>query len=155
VSRAITGKLRLDVRPIDPNSFIEAAVEAVRPAAGAEGVRLQKVMDTGVVSVSGDPVRLQRVVWNLLSNAIKFTPGGGRVRVRMERVNSHVEIAVSDTGQGIEPGFLPHVFDRFRQADGTTTRQHGGLGLGLAIVRHPVELTELAAVVASLAKRGG
>jgi PAS domain S-box-containing protein len=140
VSRIITGKLRIDVRPVDPNSFIEAAVEAVRPAAGAKGVRVQKVMDTGVVSVSGDPVRLQQVVWNLLSNAIKFTPRGGRVQVRLERVNSHVEIAVSDTGAGITPEFLPHVFDRFRQADQKTTRRHGGLGLGLAIVRHLVEL---------------
>jgi signal transduction histidine kinase/ActR/RegA family two-component response regulator len=140
VSRAITGKLRIDVRPVDPNSFIEAAVEAVRPAAEAKGVRVQRVMDTGLVSVSGDPVRLQQVVWNLLSNAIKFTPRGGRVQVRMERVNSHVEISVSDTGAGIAPEFLPHVFDRFRQADGTTTRHHGGLGLGLSIVRHLVEL---------------
>ena len=140
VSRIITGKLRVDVRPVDPNSFIEAAVEAVRPAAEAKGVRLQKVMDTGVVTVSGDPVRLQQVVWNLLSNAIKFTPKGGRVQVRLERVNSHIEIAVSDNGQGIPSDFLPHVFDRFRQADGTTTRHHGGLGLGLAIVRHLIEL---------------
>jgi PAS domain S-box-containing protein len=140
VSRIITGKLRIDVRPIDPNSFIEAAIEAVRPAAEAKGVRLQKVIDTGLVTVSGDPVRLQQVVWNLLSNAIKFTPRGERVQVRLERVNSHVEIVVSDTGAGIAPDFLPHVFDRFRQADGTTTRHHGGLGLGLAIVRHLVEL---------------
>ncbi|HZG54640.1 MAG TPA: ATP-binding protein, partial [Pyrinomonadaceae bacterium] len=140
VSRIITGKLRIDVRPIDPNSFIEAAVEAVRPAAEAKGVRLQRIMDTGVVTVSGDPVRLQQVVWNLLSNAIKFTPKGGRVQVRLERVNSHIEIGVSDTGPGIEPEFLPYVFDRFRQADGRTTRQHGGLGLGLSIVRHLVEL---------------
>jgi PAS domain S-box-containing protein len=140
VSRIITGKLRIDVRPVDPNSFIEAAVEAVRPAAEAKGVRVQKVLDTGVVSVSGDPVRLQQVVWNLLSNAIKFTPKGGRVQVRLERVNSHVEIAVSDNGMGIAPEFLPHVFDRFRQADQRTTRQHGGLGLGLSIVRHLVEL---------------
>ncbi len=140
VSRIITGKLRIDVRPVDPNSFIEAAVEAVRPAAEAKGVRLQKVIDTGLASVSGDPVRLQQVVWNLLANAIKFTPRGGRVQVRLERVNSHVEIVVSDTGQGIAHDFLPHVFDRFRQADGTTTRHHGGLGLGLAIVRHLVEL---------------
>jgi CheY-like chemotaxis protein len=128
------------VRPIDPNSFIEAAVEAVRPAAEAKGVRLQRIMDTGVVTVSGDPVRLQQVVWNLLSNAIKFTPKGGRVQIRLERVNSHIEISVRDTGPGIEPEFLPYVFDRFRQADGRTTRQHGGLGLGLAIVRHLVEL---------------
>jgi PAS domain S-box-containing protein len=140
VSRAISGKLRLDVRPIDPNSFIEAAVEAVSPAAGAKGVRVQKVLDTGLVTVSGDPVRLQQVVWNLLSNAVKFTPRGGRIQVRLERVNSQVEIAVSDTGVGIDPEFLPYVFDRFRQADGTTTRAHGGLGLGLSIVRHIVEL---------------
>ncbi|HEX8336195.1 MAG TPA: hybrid sensor histidine kinase/response regulator, partial [Pyrinomonadaceae bacterium] len=140
VSRIVTGKLRIDVRPVDPNSFIEAAVEAVRPAAEAKGVRLQKVLDTGDVTVSGDPVRLQQVVWNLLSNAIKFTPRGGRVQVRLERVNSHVEVAVSDTGGGIPPEFLPHVFDRFRQADQKTTRQHGGMGLGLAIVRHLVEL---------------
>ena len=140
VSRIVTGKLRIDVRPVDPNSFIEAAVEAVRPAAEAKGVRLQKVLDTGVVSVSGDPVRLQQVVWNLLSNAIKFTPRGGRVQVRLERINSHVEVAVTDTGSGIPPDFLPHVFDRFRQADQKTTRQHGGMGLGLSIVRHLVEL---------------
>ncbi|HKQ51155.1 MAG TPA: PAS domain S-box protein [Pyrinomonadaceae bacterium] len=140
VSRIITGKLRIDVRQLDPNTFVEAAVEAVRPAAEAKGVRLQKIMDTGVVSVSGDPVRLQQIVWNLLSNAIKFTPKRGRVQVRLERVNSHVEIAVSDTGMGIAAEFLPHVFDRFRQADQRTTRQHGGMGLGLAIVRHLVEL---------------
>jgi PAS domain S-box-containing protein len=140
VSRIVTGKLRIDVRPLDPNSFIEAAIEAVRPAAEAKGVRLQKIMDTGTVSVSGDPVRLQQVVWNLLSNAVKFTRRGGKVQVRMERVNSHVEIAVSDTGAGIAPEFLPHVFDRFRQADMGTTRRYGGMGLGLAIVRHLVEL---------------
>jgi signal transduction histidine kinase/CheY-like chemotaxis protein len=140
VSRAITGKLRIDVRSVDPNSFIEAAIEAVRPAAAAKKVRVQKIMDTGVVSVSGDPVRLQQVIWNLLSNAIKFTPKGGRVQVRLQRINSHIEITVSDTGAGIAPEFLPHVFDRFRQADQRTTRQHGGLGLGLAIARHLVEL---------------
>jgi PAS domain S-box-containing protein len=140
VSRIITGKLRLDVRQIDPSSFIEAAIEALHPAAEAKGVRLQKVMDTGVSSIAGDPARLQQVVWNLLSNAIKFTPRGGRVQVRFERIDSHVEIAVSDTGQGISKKFLPHVFDRFRQADQSTTREYGGLGLGLAIVRHLVEL---------------
>jgi signal transduction histidine kinase/ActR/RegA family two-component response regulator len=140
VSRIITGKLRLDVRQIDPATFIEAAIEALRPAAEAKGVRLQKVMDTGVNSIAGDPARLQQVVWNLLSNAIKFTPKGGRVQVRLERINSHVEVTVSDTGSGINSKFLPHVFDRFRQADQSTTREHGGLGLGLAIVRHLVEL---------------
>ncbi len=140
VSRIVTGKLRMDVRPSDPTTFIDAAVEAVRPAAEAKGVRVQKVMDTGAVSIPGDPVRLQQVVWNLLSNAIKFTPRGGRVQIRSERVNSHLEIVVSDTGQGIAPDFLPHVFDRFRQADQKTSRQHGGMGLGLSIVRHLVEL---------------
>ena len=140
VSRIITGKLRMDVRPTNLNDVIEAAIEALKPAAVAKGVRIQKIMDTGVVSVSGDPVRLQQVVWNLLSNAIKFTPRGGRVQVRLERVNSHIEIVVSDTGQGISPDFLPYVFDRFRQADQRTSRQHGGMGLGLSIVRHLVEL---------------
>jgi PAS domain S-box-containing protein len=140
VSRIITGKLRLDVRQIDPGAFIESAIEALRPAAEAKDVRIQKVMDTGLVSVAGDPARLQQVVWNLLSNAIKFTPRGGRVQIRLERIDSHIEIAVSDTGIGIKQEFLPHVFERFRQADQKTTRQHGGLGLGLAIVRHLVEL---------------
>jgi signal transduction histidine kinase/ActR/RegA family two-component response regulator len=140
VSRIITGKLRLDVRPVDPASFIEAAIEAVRPASQAKDIRLQKVLDTGLSSVSGDPARLQQVVWNLLSNAIKFTPQGGSVTVHLGRVDSHIEISVSDTGDGIRAEFLPYVFDRFRQADGTTTRQHGGLGLGLAIVRQLVEM---------------
>ena len=140
VSRIITGKLRMDVRPADPNAFIDAAVEAVKPAADAKGVRVQKVIDTGAIAIPGDPARLQQVVWNLLSNAIKFTPRGGRVQIRSERVNSHLDIVVSDTGQGISADFLPHVFDRFRQADQKTSRQHGGMGLGLAIVRHLVEL---------------
>ena len=140
VSRIIAGNLRLDVRQVEPGSLIETAVETLRPAAEAKGVRIQKVLDTGVVSVGGDPARLQQVVWNLLSNAIKFTHKGGRVEVRLERVDSHIEIAVSDTGAGIDPEFLPHVFERFRQADQKTTRHHGGLGLGLAIVRHLVEL---------------
>lgn len=140
VSRIITGKLRLDVRPVDSASFIEASIEAVRPAAEAKDIRLRKVMERSASSVSGDQARLQQVVWNLLSNAIKFTPRGGQVEVRLKRAHSHLEISVSDTGQGIKPEFLPFVFDRFRQADGTTTRQHGGLGLGLAIVRQLVEL---------------
>ena len=140
VSRIITGKLRIDVRPVDPNSFIEAAVEAVRPGAEAKGVRLHKDTEACAAWVAGDPVRLQQVVWNLLSNALKFTPRGGSVEVTLSGDGTHVEIAVSDTGAGIEPDFLPHVFDRFRQADGRITRQHGGLGLGLSIVRHLVEL---------------
>ncbi|HYE63950.1 MAG TPA: ATP-binding protein [Pyrinomonadaceae bacterium] len=140
VSRIITGKLRLDVHPFELLPIIEAAVDSVRPAAEAKGIRLQVVLDPRAGLISGDPNRLQQVVWNLLSNAIKFTSKGGRVQVRLERVNSHVEIIVSDTGQGISPELLPFIFDRFRQADGSTSRTHGGLGLGLAIVRHLVEL---------------
>ncbi|HEX8688431.1 MAG TPA: PAS domain-containing protein [Pyrinomonadaceae bacterium] len=140
VSRIITGKLRIDFRPVELAAVVEAAVSVVRPAASEKGVQLQAVFDPGAGTVSGDPARLQQVVWNLLSNALKFTPGGGRVQVRLRRAGPQVEIAVSDTGQGIEPGFVPHVFERFRQADMGTTRRHGGLGLGLAIVRHIVEL---------------
>jgi PAS domain S-box-containing protein len=140
VSRIITGKLRLDVRPVDPSLCIEAAMDSVMPSAQAKGIRMQKLIDAGVVSVPGDQTRLQQIVWNLLSNAIKFTPRGGRVQVNLERAKSHVEISVSDTGQGIESEFLPHVFDRFRQADQRTARGHGGLGLGLAIVKQLVEL---------------
>ena len=140
VSRIVTGKLRLDVVPVDPHSFIDPAVEAVRPAAEAKGVELRKVIDAGAGVVVGDPARLQQVVWNLLSNAVKFTPAGGRVELRLGRADAHVEIVVSDTGAGIDPDFLPHVFERFRQADQRTTRRHGGLGLGLSIVRHLVEL---------------
>ena len=140
VSRIITGKLRLDVREIEPMAMIDAAIEAVRPAAEAKGVRIQKVLDAHNGTLMGDPTRLQQIFWNLISNAVKFTPQGGQVQIRLERIISHLEIAVSDTGQGIASEFLPYVFDRFRQADSTTTRKHGGLGLGLAIVRHLVEL---------------
>jgi len=140
VSRIISGKLRLDVRQVMVASVIESAVTSVSPSAEAKGVRLQTILDPNAGPVSGDAGRLQQVVWNLLSNAIKFTPRGGRVQIRVERINSHIEITVSDTGQGIKPEFLPYVFDRFRQAEGGTTRQHAGLGLGLAIVRHLVEL---------------
>jgi signal transduction histidine kinase/ActR/RegA family two-component response regulator len=140
VSRIITGKLRLDVRPLDPASIIESAIEAVLPAAEAKEILVSKALDSGVNSISGDPARLQQMVWNLLSNAIKFTPHGGHVEVRLERVNSQIEISVKDSGDGIKKEFLPYVFDRFRQEDGTTARKHGGLGLGLAIVRHLVEL---------------
>jgi signal transduction histidine kinase/ActR/RegA family two-component response regulator len=139
VSRIITGKLRLDVRPVDLTRVIQEALETVTPAATAKGVRLQRVIDHPGVPVAGDAQRLQQVVWNLLSNAVKFTPRGGRVQIRLERVNSHVEITVSDTGEGIAPEFLPHLFQRFQQADGTLTRAHSGLGLGLAISRHLVE----------------
>ncbi|HEY1403375.1 MAG TPA: GAF domain-containing protein, partial [Pyrinomonadaceae bacterium] len=140
VSRIIRGKLRLDVRPAELAPIIESAVDSVRPAAEAKAIRLQVVLDPQAGRVSGDPDRLQQIVWNLLSNAIKFTPKEGRVQVLLARINSHIELTVSDTGQGIEKQFLPYVFDRFRQADPSTTRTHGGLGLGLAIVRHLVEL---------------
>lgn len=140
VSHIITGKLRLDIRPVEPVAVINAAMEAVRPAAEAKNVRLKTVLDPWAGIVSGDADRLQQVLWNLLSNAIKFTPRDGNVQIRLERVNSHVEIVVSDTGQGIGADFLPFVFDRFRQADTTLTRAHGGLGLGLSIVRHLVEM---------------
>ena len=140
VSRIITGKLRLDVRRVAPASFIEAAIEAVLPAAEAKGIVLERSLSPDVAAVSGDPARLQQVVWNLLSNAIKFTPRGGRVHIHLEGAGSHAEISVKDTGDGIHSEFLPYVFDRFRQADQTTARRYGGLGLGLAIVRHLVEL---------------
>jgi PAS domain S-box-containing protein len=140
VSRIITGKLRLDVRPIEFEPIIKSTVDAVRPAAEAKGIKLHMVLDPRTGHIAGDADRLQQIVWNLLANAIKFTPKEGHVEVRLERVNSHVEFSVSDTGQGIQQDFLPYVFDRFRQADQTMMRVHGGLGLGLSIVRHLVEL---------------
>jgi PAS domain S-box-containing protein len=140
VSRITSGKLRLDVRTVELPPIIEAALDAARPAAEAKGVRLQAMIDPQAGPISGDADRLQQIIWNLLTNAVKFTPKGGRVQVKLARVNSHVEITVSDTGAGISRDFLPYVFDRFRQADAATTRVHGGLGLGLSIVR---QLTEL------------
>jgi signal transduction histidine kinase len=140
VSRIIAGKLRLNVSPLQLSSVIESAVETVRPAAEAKGVHLSALLDPAAEAVTGDAERLQQVVWNLLSNAVKFAPKDGRVEVRLERADSHVKIVVADNGQGIKPEFLPYVFERFRQEDSGTNRQHGGLGLGLAIVRHIVEL---------------
>jgi len=140
VSRIITGKLRLDVRPIVIVPVIEAGVEAVRPSAEAKGIALGVEVPPDVPTITGDPDRLQQVVWNLVSNAVKFTPQGGRIEVRLRREPSCLTLSVADDGKGIEPEFLPHVFERFRQADSTSTRAHGGLGLGLAIVRHLVEL---------------
>ncbi len=140
MSRIISGKIRLDVQRVDVAAVVDAAVESVRPSSGVKGLELRKILDPLAGPVMGDPSRLQQIVWNLLTNAIKFTPKGGKVEVLLERVNSHIEISVTDTGQGIEPDFLPHVFERFRQADGTTTRKHGGLGLGLSIVKNLVEL---------------
>ena len=140
VSRVITGKLRLNMEPVDAAAIINAAIDSVQLAADSKAIQLAVVLDTSARRVSGDANRLQQVVWNLLSNAIKFTPSAGRVEIRLERVGAEAEIRVSDTGQGVHPEFLPFIFDRFRQADGTSTRRHGGLGLGLAIVRHLVEL---------------
>jgi PAS domain S-box-containing protein len=140
VSRIVSGKIRLDVQPVELPVIVDNAVATVQPAADAKGIRIQTMIDPRVGPVSGDPGRLQQVVWNLMSNAVKFTPKNGRVQVRLERVNSHVEMVVSDTGAGIPRDFLPYVFDRFRQAEGGTTRRTGGLGLGLAIVRHIVEM---------------
>jgi signal transduction histidine kinase len=140
VSRIISGNLRLDVQPVDLSTVVNAAVDTSRPAADAKDIRIQMVMDFGSGPVLGDPVRLQQVVWNLLSNAIKFTPKHGRVQIQLARINSHVELTVSDTGPGIDEAFLPFVFDRFRQADSSASRKYGGLGLGLSIVRHLVEL---------------
>ena len=140
MSRITSGKLRLDIQNVEPIAFIEAAVETVRPSADAKGIRLEKMLDPMTGPVAGDPHRLQQVVWNLLSNAIKFTPKGGKVQVMLARVNSHIEVSVADTGEGIEPAFIPHIFERFRQADASTTRRFGGLGLGLSIVKHLIEL---------------
>ncbi|HEX2253984.1 MAG TPA: ATP-binding protein [Thermoanaerobaculia bacterium] len=140
ISRITSGKMRLDVQSILPVIFVDAAAESLRPAAEAKGVRLETVLDPAAGPISGDANRLQQVVWNLLSNAIKFTPRDGRVQLLLERVDSHVEITVADTGIGIRPELAAHLFERFRQADGSITRAHGGLGLGLSIVKHLVEL---------------
>ncbi len=138
-SRIITGNLHLEIRALDMTTLVAAAIDAVRPAADAKKIALSVRVDPSAAHVVGDPERLQQVVWNLASNAIKFTPKGGRVDVSLERVGTDVELVVRDTGQGISAEFLPHVFERFRQAEGSTTRRHGGLGLGLALVRHLVE----------------
>jgi PAS domain S-box-containing protein len=140
VSRIISGKLRLDVRPVDPGEVINAAADSIRPAAEAKGIGLRVTLDPDAGLVAADPDRLQQVVWNLVSNAVKFTSRGGDVELRLERCGEQARIVVSDTGQGIAPEFLPHVFDRFRQADSSTKRRFGGLGLGLAIVHQLVEM---------------
>jgi PAS domain S-box-containing protein len=140
VSRIVTGKVQLRFQPVAMAKVVEAAVAAARPTAEAKNINLDVTLDSRPCEVSGDADRLQQVIWNLISNAVKFTPRGGRVETRVERVGSSVEIKVNDTGEGIAPEFLPHVFDRFRQADSSIKRRHGGLGLGLAIVRHLVEL---------------
>jgi signal transduction histidine kinase/ActR/RegA family two-component response regulator len=140
MNRIMAGRLRLEVRRIDLTTVLHEALDSVRPAAEAKGIRLQAILDPQAGPVSGDPGRLQQVFWNLLANAIKFTPRNGRVQMTLERVSSHLEVSVADSGEGVPPAFLPHVFDRFRQADASTTRRHGGLGLGLAISKQLVEL---------------
>jgi len=140
VSRIVSGKIRLEIQPVDVAQVIRNAVETVMPAADGKQIRIQTILDSRAGPISGDPDRLQQVVWNLVANAVKFTPKHGIVQVRLERINSHVEIVVSDSGAGIAPDFLPYIFEPFRQGDSSTTRAHGGIGLGLAIVRHIVEL---------------
>jgi PAS domain S-box-containing protein len=140
LSRIVSGKVRLEARPIKIASVVEAAAEAFKPAAAAKGVQLQLVLDPGAGPILGDPERLQQVVWNLISNAIKFTKKGGRVQVSLQRVISHVEIVVADTGIGIAADFLPYIFDRFRQAEVSSGKAQGGLGIGLAVARHLVQL---------------
>ncbi len=140
MNRIVSGKVRLDVQRMDLADVVEAAVNSIRPAVEAKGIHLRKIIDPVAGPVAGDPGRLQQIVWNLLSNAVKFTPKGGKIEVLVERVNSHLEITVNDSGLGIKPEFLPHVFERFRQADASTTRRFGGLGLGLSIVKQLVEL---------------
>jgi signal transduction histidine kinase/DNA-binding response OmpR family regulator len=140
VSRIITGKLQIEPRRVDLSSVIEAAIDAVRPSFEAKNIQFETVIDSAASSVSGDANRLQQVFWNLFSNAVKFTPEGGHVRVEINSNGPQLSVAVSDSGIGISPEFLPYIFDRFRQADGSTTRVHGGLGLGLSIVKHLVQL---------------
>jgi len=140
VSRIVSGKLNLDVRPLDITSVARAAINVVRPAADAKGILLEYWAEPGLGAICADSARLHQIIWNLLSNAVKFTPSGGRIHVRVERDGTDARVTVKDTGQGIDSEFLPRVFDRFRQADSSTTRSFGGLGLGLAIVRHLVEL---------------
>jgi PAS domain S-box-containing protein len=140
MNRIVAGKFHLDVQTVHLQEIIHAAIEAVRPSAEAKRLRIRTILDSTLGTTRGDPNRLQQVMWNLLTNAVKFTPAGGYIQVVLERINSHVEITVQDNGSGISPEFLPHVFDRFRQADASTSRRHGGLGLGLSIVKNLVEL---------------
>jgi signal transduction histidine kinase/CheY-like chemotaxis protein len=138
-SRVITGKLQLEIRPLDMTALVKAALDAVRAAADAKAIALTSELDPKAARVIGDPERLQQIIWNLANNAIKFTPKGGAVQVSLQRRGTDVQLAVTDSGEGISAGFLPYVFEPFRQAEDSTTRRHGGLGLGLALVRHLVE----------------
>lgn len=140
MSRITSGKLRLDIQPLQPAALIEAAVDAVQPMADAKRIGIEKHLDASAGPLSGDPGRLQQVIWNLLSNAIKFTPQDGKIQILLARVDAHVEISVADTGVGIKPEFIPQLFERFQQGDASTTHKYGGLGIGLSIVRNLVEL---------------
>jgi hypothetical protein len=140
LSRIMAGRFRLDVQQVSLVEIVRSALDSIEPTAQTKGVRLESVLDPQSVIVSGDPARLQQVFWNLLTNAVKFTPKGGRVQVLLQRVNSHIEFSVSDTGIGIPASFLPHVFERFSQKDSSTHREYGGLGLGLAISKQLVDL---------------
>jgi CheY-like chemotaxis protein/anti-sigma regulatory factor (Ser/Thr protein kinase) len=140
MSRIISGKVRLEVQRVDLAAVMQAAVETLRPTAETKGVRLQAVLDPHAGPVNGDPNRLQQIFWNLLSNAVKFTQAGGRIEVQLLRDANQLRLSITDAGEGIDPEFLPHVFDRFRQADSTSSRRHGGLGIGLTIVQHIVTL---------------
>ncbi|MFN7949693.1 MAG: ATP-binding protein [Blastocatellia bacterium] len=139
-ARVVSGKLKLEIQPLNLASVVEKAVEVIYPAADAKSIQLLVAINDDAGQITGDPERLQQVVWNLLSNAVKYTPQGGHVELRLERAASHIEITVHDTGKGIGADFLPHIFDRFSQSDSSSTRRHGGLGLGLALVKHLVEL---------------
>jgi PAS domain S-box-containing protein len=155
MSRIVAGQMRLDVQALMPLGLVQAAVDMLRPAAESKGLRLETLLDPSAGPISGDSGRLQQVVWNLVSNAIKFTPKGGRVQVVLARVNSHIEISVADTGIGVDPELLPHVFERFRQGDASITRTYGGLGLGLSIVKHIVDLHGGQVQAASAGKGAG
>lgn len=140
MNRIISGKMRLDVQMVELPAVIRAAIESIQPAAEAKGLKIETLLDPITEIINGDPARLQQIVWNLVSNAVKFTPRGGKVQVTLCRSGSHVEIAVADTGKGIDPSFIPHLFERFRQEDASSAREHGGLGIGLAIAK---QLTDL------------
>jgi signal transduction histidine kinase len=140
ISRIVAGKIRLNVQPVDLPDIVRSALDGIAPAAEAKGIRMESILVPHASPISGGPARLQQIFWNLLSNAVKFTNRGGKVQVRLERVNSHMEVSVSDTGIAITAEFLPHVFERFRQSDAGTTREWGGLGLGLAIARQTAEM---------------
>jgi signal transduction histidine kinase len=154
-ARIITGRLKLDANPVEIEPVLRAALDVIRPSADAKRIDLHVVIDDRNGIVLGDANRVQQVLWNLLSNAVKFTGEGGRVEVRLSRTDGQIEIVVSDNGMGIDPQFLPHVFERFRQADSTSTRQYSGLGLGLAIVRHVVEMHGGTVVASSPGKGQG